>query len=335
MSLGINATTTEGMVLAADSRQSYRNQKGMARIGSDSASKIFKLSDQVGIIVAGLAFLPENGVPKNISNFVVDFCDSVDLQKLNIDQISEKILSFFGDHYTKYAEETEKQIKADFISKGFSNVKLDRTNNEIKFSYFVNHLSQQNGTIDLGILEFLIAGYNKEGSHKVKVVIVPHNIERANLDSQSKNKEFGSSWIGQKDVVSRVVAGFDPRIELLPFVKKAFEESGNEEIIKQLNSLQYIIQWGTMTLQDAIDFCKLAIETTTAIQRFSDGIKADPGDMPGVGGPIDMAVITPKKGFVWINKKNLKLGNKEVDLNEIDDLVNPGPEKSKNETKKK
>jgi len=41
-----------------------------------------------------------------------------------------------------------------------------------------------------------------------------------------------------------------------------------------------------MTLQDAIDFCTLMIQTTSAIQRFSDGIIANPGDMPGVGGPV-------------------------------------------------
>jgi hypothetical protein len=41
MSLAINTTTPEGIILAADSRQSYRNQKGVSRIGSDSASKLF------------------------------------------------------------------------------------------------------------------------------------------------------------------------------------------------------------------------------------------------------------------------------------------------------
>ena len=27
------------------------------------------------------------------------------------------------------------------------------------------------------------------------------------------------------------------------------------------------------------------------------------GDMPGVGGPINVAVITPDHGFVWVKKK--------------------------------
>ena len=99
MSLGINATTAEGIVLAADSRQSYRNQKGMARIGSDSASKVFKLSSKVGLIVAGLAFLPENGMPKNISNFIEDFKSANNLAKMSLKKISEKIQDFFEEKY--------------------------------------------------------------------------------------------------------------------------------------------------------------------------------------------------------------------------------------------
>ncbi len=55
MSLTINTTTPEGIVLAADSRQSYRNSKGMARIGSDNASKLFQLNKRIGVAVTGLA----------------------------------------------------------------------------------------------------------------------------------------------------------------------------------------------------------------------------------------------------------------------------------------
>ena len=56
------------------------------------------------------------------------------------------------------------------------------------------------------------------------------------------------------------------------------------------------------------------IQTTAAMQRFSDGINADPGDMPGVGGPVDVAVITADNGFVWVNKKKLRSGGNEVDM---------------------
>ena len=64
MSLIINSTTPEGIVLAADSRQSYRNMKGMARVGSDTASKLFQINNRIGVGAAGLAFLPEGAVQK-------------------------------------------------------------------------------------------------------------------------------------------------------------------------------------------------------------------------------------------------------------------------------
>jgi len=108
-------------------------------------------------------------------------------------------------------------------------------------------------------------------------------------------------------VVSRIVLGFDGRINNLKFVNEAIQNLGQEEIRKQLGGLQYAIQWGTMTLQDAIDFCTLMVQTTSAIQRFSDGIIANPGDMPGVGGPVDVAVITPDQGFLWVSRKKLKI----------------------------
>ena len=85
MSLAINATTSSGLVLAADSRQSYRNQKGMARIGSDTASKIFRLNEHSGCALTVIAFLPIPGGIKNISSFVDEFKRVEDVERLNVE----------------------------------------------------------------------------------------------------------------------------------------------------------------------------------------------------------------------------------------------------------
>jgi len=47
--------------------------------------------------------------------------------------------------------------------------------------------------------------------------------------------------------------------------------------------------------------------STSAIQRFSDGIIANPGDMPSVGGTVDVAVVTADQGFTWVSRKKLKI----------------------------
>lgn len=321
MSLGICTTTPEGIVVAADSRQSYRNRKGMSRIGSDSASKVFKITDKVGLIVTGLAFLPENGVLKNISRFVEEFKDSLNGRHLTVRKISDELNDFFDKKY-QYEEKLKalpNQIKADLERQGCTILDIKEEKDHIEFSFKNPQGIVRKGVASVDQLRFIVAGFNNDRSHEVLIVHVPGKVQEKR-DSRERGKEYGADWVGQIDVVSRIVLGFDGRIENLPMMQKISSEIGGEEVIKQLRSLQYDIQWGTMALQDGIDFSELAIATTTAIQRFSDGIVADPGDMPGVGGPIDVAVITEEKGFVWVSKKALTLGNSTVDLEKVPNI---------------
>jgi len=54
----------------------------------------------------------------------------------------------------------------------------------------------------------------------------------------------------------------------------------------------------SFSLQDAVDYAKFLIRTTADFQRFS-------GALPSVGGEIDMALITNRRGFRWIAQKEL------------------------------
>jgi len=321
MSLAINTTTPEGMVLSTDSRQSYRNRKGMARIGSDNASKLFQLNKRIGVAVTGIAFLPEDGVPKNISKFIEQFKRETNTEKLDVKEAAQKLQYLFNKKYN-WQEQLKKlpeQIKANLIRQGAEIVELKEEKYVVKFKFKDKKGKVREGVGSVDRIDLLVAGYNKDGSHEVYTYYIPGEIEKKR-DSREKGKEYGASWIGQHDLVARIVLGWEGRILNLKFVQDAIKNSSKEEIVKQLRQLEYSIQWGTMALQDAIDFCTLMIQTTSAIQRFSDGIAADPGDIPGVGGPIDVAVITPDKGFVWINKKKLKVAEIEVDLDKEPDL---------------
>jgi 20S proteasome alpha/beta subunit len=306
MTLVLNTTTAEGIVLAADSRQSYRNQKGMARIGSDNASKLFQMNRRIGVAVTGLAFLPENDVAKNISKFIDEFkLDSkIQSEELDVKDVTEKLYELFNDKYKwkEQLEQLKQNVKSDLTPKGCELKEFKEENNILKFRFKTPQGNIEESLVTLDIIEILVAGYNNDGSHQVYSIRIPGEINLLR-NSNQKNNEYGSSWLGQVDVVSRIVLG-------------------NDQISTQLQGLEYLIQWGTMTLQDAMDYCRLMIQTTSAIQRFSDGIRADPGDMPGVGGPIDIAVITPDKGFVWINKKKLKFDDTIVDLEKQEELTN-------------
>ncbi len=306
MSLAINATIPEGIVLAADSRQSYRNRKGMARIGSDNASKLFQLNQKMGIAVTGLAFLPENGVLKSISSYIKEFIKKNKLENYSVEKTADQLVHLFEGKYEwqKQLDQAKDRIEKDLIMKKCEILEISKKKSFIDFRYKDSHGHIRNGVGRIDPISFIIAGMNNDGTHRVFTCHIPGD-KKKNRDSREKGREYGASWIGQTDVVSRIVLGFDGRIGNLPFVEEASKHSDKEIIGRQLRSLEYVIQWGTMTLQDAIDFCTLMIETTSAIQRFSDGIKANPGDLPGVGGLVEVLTITPEEGFKWVRKKKI------------------------------
>ncbi len=315
MSLVINTTTPEGIVLAADSRQTYRNLKGMARIGSDNASKLFQINKRIGVGVTGLAFLSDEGVLKNISKFIDEFRRGSKIEKMEVKDVANELHRLFNRKY-KWEEQLElakANIQNDLKAKGCELLSLERQNYALKFKFKTPQGTIEDGVAGVDLIELLVAGYNRDGSHEVYGCQIPGDVQKRR-DSHQPNNEYGSSWIGQGDVVSRIVLGFDGRIMNVNFAKETAKTIGEAQIIEQLKGLEYAIQWGTMTLQDAVDFCTLMIQTTSAMQRFSDGINADPGDMPGVGGPVDVAVITEDKGFLWVSKKKLTFGENAVDL---------------------
>jgi hypothetical protein len=322
MSLAINVTTSSGLVLATDSRQSYRNQKGMARIGSDTASKLFQLNKRVGCAITGIAFLQSPEGIKNISAFVDEFKRVEEVERLNVEDLTNKLYKFFENRYDWKTplQNLKALIKKDLESKGLELIgDFEEEKGILKFKFKDKAGKEQQGIGGVDRIDIMVAGFNHDGSYQVFICNIPGDITKQR-DSKVKGKEFGASWIGQIDVTSRIVLGWDGRIFNLSFIQEAIKNLGEESVIKQLRSLEYQISWGTMTIQDAVDFCNLVIRTTEAIQRFSDGIVMDPGDIPGVGGPIDIAVITRDKGFVWIKKKNISIDGKEIDLDSVPDL---------------
>lgn len=321
MSLIINTVTPEGIVFAADSRQSYRNQKGQVRIGSDSAIKLFALNERVGCATAGPAFLPENDVAKNISKFIEEFKQNVNLSRLNVEEIAKLLHEFFDKKYPYQIElaSLPGKIKTDLSRQGCEVLEINKEKHLVKFKFKDPTGQIKEGVGGVDPLSIVTAGYNLDGSHQAFICYVPGDIE-LKRDSSKRGKEYGAGWAGQTDVVSRIVLGWDGRVSNLPFAQKAISEIGSDHFFQQLRGLEYSISWGTMTLQDAIDFSVLVINTTAAIQRFSDGIQADPGGVPGVGGPVDVAIITPAKGFLWVSKKDLKANADIVDFSEYKDL---------------
>lgn len=311
MTLSLITATSEGIILTADSRQTYRNQKWISRIWSDSASKVFQLSPRVGLVIAGLAFLPEGNVMKNVSKFIKDFIKkNPNIEQMQIEDIAKLLLKYFESKYDyrKHIAIAEEQYTANLITQGFEVLKVTRTPPQVFFEVLNPKKEPLTQVVTIDVLQFILAWFNEDESYQVFNIGIPGGIKKVR-DSNVPGMEYGAWWIWQWDVATRIIMWIDHRLHNLPFVQEYLKEHPGTDIQPQLRQLEYSIQWGTMTLQDAVDFSVLAIKTTSAIQRFSDGISGDPGDMPGVGGPVDVAVITPDNWFCWVERKKTLVGN--------------------------
>jgi len=316
MSLTLCITTPEGIVLAADSRQTYQNVVGAKRVGSDSATKIYKVDGRIGVTVAGPAFLidpsdPQVG-PKGIGTFVQDILSTV-AKNDTVESVAKRLSVALEKIYdpTKILDAMEPEIEKQLHMNNGKIVKKERLKNNIGIAidWIDRNGVTQKAMGEVMPISLIVAGYdNQEKGKKVLNCFMSHIPgELKPIRQHGTQNQYGASWTGQSDVVQRVILGFDPRIMNVPLMQAVVKTQGLDNVNNSLHSLEYIINWSAMTIYDAVAFAKLMVETTSAIQKFSDGIKLMPGDMPGVGGPIDVAIISPKNGFLWHAKKQLEL----------------------------
>jgi len=310
MTLSIASTTSSGIVLTADSRQTYINKAGMTRIGTDNAVKLFQLNEKIGAVIAGRAFfldtkLDPKGVLKNTGWFIEEFAKNISkkdassvketAQKLN-DYLIERLIK---PEEPRVREFIKSKVEAD-NGKEITFCPLDK----LKLTYSFKDVEGKKITKDYYMepVSLIVAGYDNDGVGRAYLTEVPDGptIERT-------TEIGGPLWIGQTEVIVRIIKGFGWEIRNLGFVKDAI--SKGIKVDDDLNKLEYIINWGTMTMQDALDFNVLMTKITENIQRFSDGTIMNPGGITGVGGYVNVAVITSKEGFRWINKKDLVIDN--------------------------
>ena len=323
MSLCIVLSTADGLVLAGDSRLSYINNSKVKRISSDYVSKIFKLNSRCGITSVGNFSLCDNEKNfRNINWFIDKFIEEnrkdnkSDLDSLSIEGITNEINDYFSEIVKKNIEIQKEGIKKNLEKSNCCDIKFiqeihKEKHQEKSLNLFHVSFSKDNKTmVEKNVIEmsseFLITGYNKKDScfecNRLNFLFS----DTGKVMYKNKNN-IGIRWSGQGEHLQRIILGYDARI--FQFIKK----KDHEEFQSKLSKLEVSIQYVFMTLQDGIDLAKLLIETTSALQRFSDGIIGDMrGGTHGVGGEIDVAVITKNEGFKWIQRKNNTLYGNEV-----------------------
>lgn len=257
----------EGIVIAGDSRQTLVFG-GINRIGSDSVVKVFALTDTVVAATAGWAFLqPQTTAPqRNIASFMEEFKATIPA-----DSSVAAISTLLWTHFNGLYQQQITQAPGSAVQAG-------------QFA-----------------LNFIVAGYDPGSRAGSLFGFDIPTLAAPSMPGRTSNNP-GPWWIGQADVVARIVNGYDPQLLTLPPLQAA-QQAGTAQA--QLSGLSYIIPWGTMTVQDAIDFAVGMIQVTSTIQKFTAGTVLRPGGLAGVGGPVDVAVVLPGGKVNWIRQKEL------------------------------
>ena len=107
---------------------------------------------------------------------------------------------------------------------------------------------------------------------------------------------FGITWGGQREFVDRIVQGYDHRI--LEILKQVGDLSDDDvrQFQKEFAPLGLTIPLQAMGLQDCVDVALFFIRTTIAGLELSVNLR-------GCGGHIDVATITRREGFHYVQRK--------------------------------
>ena len=155
---------------------------------------------------------------------------------------------------------------------------------------------------------FQVCGYEVSGNATIQKAYRLFTGRNARIEEQLTNTAQGAMWDGETLVLSKLIKQqiIAPRVIEATNINLN-NPDGTTTIIekaaildaKSLNVLpEAPIAWQFMSLQDAVDFAKFAIETTINAMRFQSINKT-------VGGPIDILIIKPNKSK-WLQHKSLK-----------------------------
>jgi len=140
-----------------------------------------------------------------------------------------------------------------------------------------------------------VAGYDNDGIGHIREVFAP-GPKHDELDLTTAGGAV--CWRGQTDVINRLVAGVD-----WTALSQLADESELAGVVDTLGGLEYDLLYPA-TLQDAVDFATFLIRTTVDMQRFSDGLRAGGGGVPGCGGETRIVVV--RRGEVeWVSQNYL------------------------------
>jgi hypothetical protein len=146
-------------------------------------------------------------------------------------------------------------------------------------------------------MTFVIGGYNTEEPYgRVYLVDIPNS--PTPIEHHGGTGEFGITYGGQNEIVELLLKGYHPL--MFETIKKTLTLTPiqEEQLKKIFENFKIGIPLNALALQDCVDLAISLIRTTMKVQGFAMGVR-------GVGGDIDVAVITRNRDINFIQKKQI------------------------------
>jgi len=144
-------------------------------------------------------------------------------------------------------------------------------------------------------MTFVVGGYNKDAAYGS---VYKFEIPKAPQPAEQAADDFGITFGGQAEHAIRLLKGYDPRVIDEAARIGRFSPAQVDALRSALDPLALGVPYGILPLQDCIDLAIFLVHTTIAAQKLSIAIR-------GVGGVIDVAVITRRKPLRFIQRKRL------------------------------
>jgi hypothetical protein len=143
---------------------------------------------------------------------------------------------------------------------------------------------------------FCVAGFDVGSAYgSVYLFNVPNQL----VPEERSANDFGVTVGGQTEYATRLLRGYDPRMLDAATNALQLNQQQRQQLEQAWMPFHLAAPYGILPLQDCIDLAVFFIKTTVAVQNLSIGVR-------GVGGAIDVAVITQRDGLRIIQRKELR-----------------------------
>lgn len=268
MSLGIIIKAPEGIVLAAESRVTLSTPTGngqeMLHVNFDNATKLLTFNEQyknVGVVTYGQAAIGFRTAQTFVPEFET-FLQKAGKMGLSVLEFATEMSNFFMQQWA------------------------------IMMPPAGNYPGQD--------MTFNVAGFDdNEPYGKVFTFNIPRTPKPEEQSPPVNNSvQFGITWGGQREIVDRLVLGYDSRIFELLIKANIIKPEDIPKISPFLSQLQLAMPIQFMPLQDCVNLASLFIKTTIEAQSLTVGLR-------GCGGAIDIAIITKSNKLQFIKQKQI------------------------------